>query len=152
MTQYLFQNCQKIILFSSDFSHVLLCKRKGEQDYDGIYSFIGGKMETRDGSLIEGMRREKEEEIGKNCSVLLYPTFNHMTLFKKQDGNHMLLPHYLAVFQNGEIELNEEYSEYTWVKIHELETFEPKIKNIFEITMLFLEHKDQLTTEEGIVI
>ncbi|NQU33821.1 MAG: hypothetical protein HQ521_11340, partial [Bacteroidetes bacterium] len=32
----------------------------------------------------------------------------------------------------GEVKLNDEYSEYKWVKIEDLEEFEPKIKNIPE--------------------
>jgi hypothetical protein len=49
MDTTLFQYCQKLIILSADKTKVLLAKRKGEADYDGIYSFIGGKMETTDG-------------------------------------------------------------------------------------------------------
>jgi len=41
---------------------VLLAKRAGEADYDGTWSFIGGKMETTDATLVAGMQREKNEE------------------------------------------------------------------------------------------
>ena len=64
MEQYNFQYCQKIVVLSKDRTKVLLCKRKGEADYDGIFSFIGGKMETTDISIIEGLKREKDEETG----------------------------------------------------------------------------------------
>lgn len=40
-----FQYCQKIIVFSEDRSSVLLAKRKGEADYNDIYSFIGVGVE-----------------------------------------------------------------------------------------------------------
>ena len=49
----LFQYCQKLIVLSEDKTQVLLAKRKGEADYDGVYSFIGGKMETTDESMHE---------------------------------------------------------------------------------------------------
>ena len=39
---YNFQYCQKIVVLSKDKNKVLLCKRKGEADYDGTFSFIGG--------------------------------------------------------------------------------------------------------------
>lgn len=132
MDKYSFQNCQKIVVFSADNKEVLLAKRKGENDYDGVFSFIGGKMETSDLSLIEGMRREKGEEIGNNCKIKIYPLFSTNNYFIKKDGNHMILPHYYAQFVKGEINLNSEYSEYKWVPVHELENFEPKIPNIPE--------------------
>ena len=53
----LFQYIQKLVVLSSDRQSVLVAKRKGEADYDGTFSFIGGKMETTDESLIAGMKR-----------------------------------------------------------------------------------------------
>ena len=54
MNTTLFQYCQKLIILSADKSQVLLTKRKGEADYDGVYSFIGGKMEnTTTDQLVE---------------------------------------------------------------------------------------------------
>lgn len=132
MEQYNFQYCQKIVVLSKDKTKVLLCKRKGEADYDGIFSFIGGKMETTDKSLIDGLQREKNEEVGKNFKIKIYPTFSFNLLFRKKAGNAMVLPHYLAVHLKGNIKLNEEYSEYRWIPINELSKFEPKIPSIPE--------------------
>jgi len=132
MEQYNFQYCQKIVVLSKDRTKVLLCKRKGEADYDGIFSFIGGKMETTDISIIEGLKREKDEETGHMFKIMIYPTFSFNSLFRKKDGHSMILPHYLAIYEYGEIKLNEEYSEYQWVKIDKLKEFEPKIPNISE--------------------
>ena len=130
MNPLLFQYCQKIIVFNKDFSDVLLAKRQGEQDYDGIFSFIGGKLETTDGGFVEGLRREKNEEIGNEALVDVLPTVTYNVYFQKKDGNHMVLPHYAARYNSGDITINEEYSEYKWVKISELDSFEPKIDNI----------------------
>lgn len=66
-----------MIVFNQDFSAVLLAKRQGEQDYDGVFAFIGGKLETTDGGLIEGLRREKDEEIGADARVSVLPTMTH---------------------------------------------------------------------------
>ncbi len=130
MDKYLFQYCQKIVVFSEDNSKVLLAKRKGEADYDGVFSFIGGKMERTDESLVEGMRREKGEEVGKDFIIRLNPTYNTANYFIKKDGNSMVLPHYYSQYVRGEIELNEEYSEYKWVDVKELDTFQPVIDTV----------------------
>jgi hypothetical protein len=44
----------------------------------------------------------------------------------------MILPHVYARYVSGEIDLNEEYSDYKWVPIAELNSFEPKIETIPE--------------------
>ena len=130
MNQLLFQYCQKIIIFSEDYSKVLLAKRQGEQDYDGVFTFIGGKLETTDGGFVEGLRREKNEEIGERAEVSILPTITYNVYFQKKDGNHMVLPHYAAIYTGGEININEEYSDYKWVSLAELDDFQPKIDNI----------------------
>jgi NADH pyrophosphatase NudC (nudix superfamily) len=130
-----FQYCQKLIILSSDKQSVLLAKRQGEADYDGVYSFIGGKMETTDASIIEGMRREKNEEIGSSAKVLIVPHESYNLFFKKKDGNSMILPHIAGIFHSGAIVLNsDEYSDYKWMAIDELSRFEPKIAGIPELT------------------
>lgn len=130
VNRYYFQYCQKIVVFSQDNLQVLLAKRKGENDFDGIFSFIGGKMENTDNGLVEGMKREKNEELGQTCRLKLYPVYNVARYFIKKDGSYMVLPHYYAKYMGGDIILNEEYSEYKWVSIKELGNFEPKIANI----------------------
>jgi NADH pyrophosphatase NudC (nudix superfamily) len=131
MDKYNFQYCPKLVVLSTDKSKILLCKRKGEADYDGTFSFIGGKMESTDSSINEAIKREKDEEVGSDFRVLLYPNFSLNILFRKKDGSSMIVPHYLAIYKAGEVRLNSnEYSEYKWVKIDELNSFEPKIQNI----------------------
>jgi len=130
----LFQYCQKLVVFSGDKTKVLLAKRKGEADYDGVFSFIGGKMETTDVSVLAGMKREKDEEIGSTAHIKVLPAETYSLLFRKKDGNSMIVAHVAAVFLSGDIVLSEEYSEYQWVVLEELADFEPKITNIPEIT------------------
>ena len=89
-------------------------------------------METIDKSLIDGLQREKNEEVGKDFKIKIYPKFSFNLLFRKKAGNAMVLPHYLAVHLKGKIELNEEYLEYQWVSINDLPKFEPKIPSISE--------------------
>jgi len=130
MTENLnFQYCQKIVVFDKE-DRVLLAKRKGEADYDGTFSFIGGKMEVADGGILEGVRREKQEEIGHRAILLAAPHLSFNVYFTKSDGSAMILPHLYAEYVDGPIELNEEYSEYQWVPIADIDNFEPKIETI----------------------
>jgi len=130
MSQYDYQYCQKIVVFSSDLKSILLCKRKGESDYDGDYSFIGGKMENSDGTFINGLQREKNEEVGEQFKIEIYPNFTANVVFQKKSGEYMVLPHYWARHLAGEIKLNEEYSDFKWVPLEEVADFEPKIPTI----------------------
>lgn len=133
MLNYNFQYCQKIVVYSKDELGVLLCKRKGEADFDGTFSFIGGKMETTDQNIIDGLKREKDEEVGENFKIKIFSDFSTNLLFVKKDGNSMILPHYYAVHESGDIQLSEEYSEFKWVLLKDIKTFEPKISTIPEI-------------------
>lgn len=126
----LFQYCQKLVVLSRDRKSVLLAKRQGEEDFDKTYTFIGGKLETTDNSITDGIKREKDEEIGGVTKVKILPNETYNVLFRKKDGNSMILPHIAAIFINGEIILSDEYSDYKWVAIEELEDFKPKIENI----------------------
>jgi 8-oxo-dGTP pyrophosphatase MutT (NUDIX family) len=129
-----FQYCQNLVILSSDKKSVLLAKRKGEADYDGTYSFVGGKMETTDTTLIAGMKREKDEEIGEKTAVKIIPNESYNILFRKKDGSSMIIPHVCGYFVLGDIKLSDEYSDYKWVAVEELNDFEPKIENITELT------------------
>jgi 8-oxo-dGTP pyrophosphatase MutT (NUDIX family) len=131
--QLLFQYCPKIVVLSEDGTSVLLAKRQGEADHDGTYSFIGGKAETTDESLVAAMQREKNEEIGEGVRLHLCHAYSYNVLFRKKDGNSMVLPHHLAYYIDGEITLSDEYSGYQWVKLTDLPIFEPKIPNILEM-------------------
>ncbi|RDI53994.1 NUDIX hydrolase [Nocardia mexicana] len=125
-----FQYCQKLVVIDPAVNSVLLARRKGEADYDGVYSLIGGKMETTDGSILDAIRREKEEEIGKAARISIAEDVSYNVLFKKKDGNSMILPHFYAEYEGGEIELNDEYADYAWVPVDQLEAFKPKIDTI----------------------
>jgi len=136
-----------LVILSDDKTKVLLAKRKGEADYDGTYSFIGGKMETTDESLLAGMKREKDEEIGSAAKIKVLPNETYNLIFRKQDGNSMILPHIAGIYVSGEIQLSDEYSDYKWVPISELETFEPKIENIPELTQWALQKLSSSTDD-----
>jgi ADP-ribose pyrophosphatase YjhB (NUDIX family) len=150
--KYAFQNCQKIVLFRKNNTEVLLAKRKGENDYDGIYSFVGGKMEIIDGGILEGLKREKNEEIGNDIKIKIWPVFNTMNFFVKKDGSHMVLPHYYARYESGEIKLNEEYSDYKWVEVSKLADFELKIETVELMVKNLLRLVNSIKEEELVEI
>lgn len=131
-TQYLFQFCQKLVVFSVDKQSVLFARRKGEADYDEYWAFIGGKLETTDGSILAGIKREKDEEVGENFRMRVVPTWScHNVHYIKNDGSNMILPHYVAVHAGGEVRLSdEEYSDYRWVALDDIEQLEPKVENV----------------------
>ena len=150
-TTLLFQYCQKIVVFNEARDAVLLAKRKGEADFDGTFSFIGGKLETFDGGLLSGLQREKNEEIGTTAKLKICPSLSHNEYYIKKDGNAMVLPHYLAIYTGGDIALNEEYSEYEWVKLSELHDFKPKIDTI-EPAVQWAIRIAKVTPEEEFVV
>jgi 8-oxo-dGTP pyrophosphatase MutT (NUDIX family) len=120
----LFQYCPKQIVFSADKKSVLLARRAGEADYNGVYSFIGGKTETTDGGLLAGLRREKNEEVGEQARLrICYAMSCYQTWFTKANGASMILPHHIAIYQGGDIVLSNEYSEYKWVPIEEIDHY-----------------------------
>ena len=140
------------MVFSVDRSAVLLARRKGENDFDEVYSFIGGKMETTDESIIAGMQREKNEEVGEEFKIKLYSVFNTTIYFHKKDGSCMVLPHYYCQHVGGEIKLNEEYSDYKWVSLKELKDFEPKIATIPDAIEKLLRLESLMREEEFVII
>ena len=88
---------------------------------------------------------ERDEEVGSACKMDILLTCTNNTYFEKMDGSHMILPHYPAIYRGGEIIINDEYSEYMWVPLAKLKAFEPKIPNIYEMTLWAkktLEHTD----------
>ena len=149
----LFQFCQKLVLFNEAHDAILLAKRVGEADYNEIYSFICGKMETTDASIVQGIRREIHEEVGSDVQISVYPEVSFNVFFMKQDGHAMILPHYYAVYRGGDIHLNhDEYSQYKWVKLSELDDFEPKVPSIPTAVEKILQIKKTINDSELIEI
>jgi len=148
MNNLYFQYCPKLIVLNKSLDNVLLAKRKGEQDYDGVYSFVGGKLETSDGSIINGIKREKNEEIGSDAKikVALMPVYN--AYYQKKDGSCMILPHHICIYESGDIKINEEYSDYKWVNIKEIRNFQPKIDTIVPAVEWALRFIDSLNDND----
>ncbi len=90
-------------------------------------------MEIGDASIVSAIKREKNEEIGPQAKIRLFPLLSHNIVFTKSSGERMILPSYLGIMADGEIQLNlGEYSECSWVPVEQIETFEPKTDAIPE--------------------
>jgi ADP-ribose pyrophosphatase YjhB (NUDIX family) len=127
----LFRYCPKLAVV--DGPDVLLCRRAGEADLDGVFTFIGGKLEHSDASIIEGLRREKTEEIGPDARVAVLGSYSIHVEFTKADGGCVILPHFLADWQGGTIELSDEYSEHRWVPRGELSDMTGVVPDVADI-------------------
>ena len=149
-----FLYCQKIVLFRNNDSEVLLARRQNEVVYNGIYTFIGGKLETTDINFIDGLRREKNEEIGSSVKIMVCPYISYNVMFRKGDkGEAMVLPHHYAAYVRGDIILSEdEYADYAWVPIKDLKDFEPKIANIPEVVSVILSLKAKMKSTDFVEI
>jgi 8-oxo-dGTP pyrophosphatase MutT (NUDIX family) len=143
-----FQYCPKLVVLDDD-DRVLLARRKGEADYDGTYSFVGGKAEVTDGGILEAITREKQEEIGRRALVLVAPYLSFNVYYTKKDGSAMILPHVYARYVSGEIDLSDEYSDYKWIPAAELDDFEPKIETISE-AVLWAKKLRQIIADEDL--
>lgn len=117
----LFQVCCKFVVFDTTGNNILLCQRKWEADFNNTFSFSGGKIENSDNGIWDGMQREKNEELWVKCSLTVYKELCDFAYYIKNDGTHMILPHFLCIFQWWEIILSDEYSAYQRFPLSELE-------------------------------
>lgn len=116
------------------------------------FLFFGGKMETTDASILEGLGREKNEELGKQFKISVYPLFTYNLLYTRVDGKKMVLPHYYAVHVSGEIHLSDEYSEAKWVPLQDLDSFEPKIETIPDVVREILKLEEIIKKEDFMIL
>lgn len=153
-SKYFFLYCQKLVVFSADKQSVLFAQRKDEADFDNYWSLIGGKLEVADGGIVPGIKREKNEEVGPDFRIKVAPHFSCYNVhFQKQNGAHMILPHYIAVHVGGDVALNSsEYSQYRWVSVDELDDFGPKIDNTGDVVKNALRLLDLLTDEDFVEV
>jgi len=107
-------------------------------------------MEITDESIVAGLAREKNEEVGKDFRINLYAKYSANLFFIKKDGSKMILPHYCAIYKSGEIKLNEEYLEFRWMAINKLNNFKPKISSIPE-SVDDMRHLMRLQSEDDCV-
>lgn len=113
--------CPKLVVFQLSTKCVLLCRRTGEELYDGLWSFPGGKLDAGDPDIASGLRREITEELGRTFEYELVGRLSQMVTVPDPSGRMMLLPHYPASHVSGGVVLSAEYSAYAWCPLAEID-------------------------------
>lgn len=138
--------CPKLCVYSRASGKFLLCERVGEADLNGLYSFPGGKVETIDASIVSGLHREIDEELGSEFSYDILTERCILVEFVRKDGAHMTLPHFFAnSSQESPISLNtSEYSSYLWAGLDEMSEL-ALIENVPQICAMHPSIMDDLS-------
>ncbi len=104
---------------------VLVITRSREEMENGEFEGIevidlpGGVIEAGEG-VEEGLRREIEEEVGLEVSIIKpLMVSDHFG-----EGIHVVGILYLCKYINGEVVLGPEHDEYYWVDVYELESMD----------------------------
>ncbi len=64
----------------------------------------------------------------------------------------MVLPHYYAVHVSSEPQINEEYSEFRWVSLKELDSFAPMVETIPKTVLEILKLEKVMKKEDLVLI
>ena len=116
-----------------------------------MFAFVGGKMDADEVSILDSLKREKDEEIGEDVKIKVFLNFCENFFFIRESGKPIMMSFYFGVYEDGKINLNDEHLEYKWVKIDELKEFEPKIFDIEEKAKKMLK-LDKIIREEDLVL
>lgn len=104
-----------IIIINAN-NQILLLKRKEKEDqYSGFWSIPGGGPEPGE-NYEQALFREIEEEIG--CKVISLKYFNSY-YFKVNKELHVRALYFYGQIE-GEIEINQEFSEFKWFNLDEI--------------------------------
>ena len=126
--RFAYEVCPKIAVFSGE--RVLVARRTREEELDGVYTLVGGKLETSDRDVLAGIHRELREELGGGLIVRILTTYAVMDEFTKRGGVRMVLPHYYGELSGGSIVVGSEYSDFRWLMPDELEARRDVFQNV----------------------
>ena len=104
-----------VVIIPNKNLEVLILKRSSKCSYPGKWNFIGGKIELGE-TTKEGAKREVLEEAGIEVSDLEF------ILSKKT--NKFFISFFVAYNFEGNVIINDESTEYKWVKIYHLNQYE----------------------------
>lgn len=110
MNNFKHYNC--IVVFNKNRDRILFCKRM-KPPYEGLYNFVGGKVEPGENS-IHAAYRELHEETGiSRNQITLFPLMD-ITYYQRK----FVLELYVGQLQD-EVELIEEKNPLTWMPLTE---------------------------------
>lgn len=102
----------------------LIVKRSSHKIYAGQWRMIGGKIEEGEMAWEAGLRELKEETSNVPNLFWVLPSLNHF--YNHRSNNIELIPAFAARLEyDSEIVLNEEHTEYKWIKCSKMEQFVP---------------------------
>jgi 8-oxo-dGTP diphosphatase len=124
-----------------DGKYLLTKRALSKKAFPGKWTVPGGNLEVLDyindtkdtkehwyNVIKKTLRREIKEEVGLDIKNIGYLT--SMTLIKS-DGFPMLILSYYADYSHGEVKLNEESCDYSWVTLEEAKNYD-LIEGIYE--------------------
>ncbi|CUH93340.1 NUDIX hydrolase [Herbinix luporum] len=99
-------NC--IIVLNKEKDRILFCKRM-KDPYEGLYNFVGGKIEEGEDSLAAAYRELYEETGITDKDIILYPFMDYIWHFQQ-----IRMEVYVGVLKN-EVELQREKHPLCWL-------------------------------------
>jgi len=116
------KECPKIVTGAFIFNNKGELLMGKSPKWNNKYGCIGGHLELNE-SLLEGLRREIKEETGME----IYDEIEFIGLTEglnlsehnKININHRIFLDYKVIAKNGEVVLNNEFSEYKWLPVIE---------------------------------
>lgn len=109
----------------------------------GPWEFLGGRL-NRGEEILDGIKREIEEEAGK----IEYEIIDSLGFFLFETRSRkIILTGYLVNYTGGEIELDNEHSEYRWQTAEEMmknKEYKPWVKYFVEKAQELVDSRDNL--------
>lgn len=100
----------------------LLLKRADDKQYAGQWRMVGGKVESCEAAWQSGLRELREETALFPDLYWTVPSINQFYDATNDTIHH--IPVFAAEITNGKsISLNEEHTNYKWIKSAEVDTF-----------------------------
>lgn len=129
------------IIYNSDGKYLLLKRSPNKKAFPNMWTVPGGGLETDDytdtpkttkdhwyNALEISLRREIREEAGVEVGKLTYLLD---IAFIRPDGVPVIILSYYGPYLSGEVELDEDSTEYAWVTLEEARDYDI-IEGIFE--------------------
>ena len=110
MENFKHYNC--IVVFNKNRDRILFCKRK-KPPYEGLYNFVGWKVETGENSIPAAYRELHEETGISRNQITLFPLMD-ITYYQRK----FVLELYVGQLQD-EVELIEEKNPLIWMPLTE---------------------------------
>ncbi|MEK7081943.1 MAG: NUDIX hydrolase [Patescibacteria group bacterium] len=124
-----------VIIYREDGTFLITKRSEKKKVYPGKWTVPGGGLEVDDyintkpthgddqwyGALEKTMRREIKEEVNLNIGKLEY-LLN--LVFIRPDGIPVITLSFFAPFKNGKVKLDEESTDFRWIKAKDVKKYD----------------------------